>query len=353
MKNNISPLTYEQLNETLKRLGIGEHPEWLGVILFVRNLLARMDQVGEDQKFSLQQAVIRALEKKDFSGESLDRIIRMIQDSLVDRSRADLEKMKHELSTEKDFTTNLITQIQSLAGEFKDSVSRQSSELNEFGEKTISAIELKKDPAQITGYIKNTIERIVVQSRKEALNWEARARSLEKMAQYDNLLKNLHNRGFLDDYLTSAVQRCHAKEQPLSLLMIDVDHFKKINDVWGHVIGDDVLKALAKLVRIHSDAGGGIPCRYGGEELCVIFEGSDEELAGVRAEELRKDVARYNFVPRDKSGSLGEAIHFTISIGVARLMPGQDPGGLISAADKAMYRAKELGRNKVFMYSRI
>lgn len=349
--NRYSPLSCEELNNTLLKLGLKENPEWLGVILFVRNLINKMDLISQSQKIVLQKSVIESLEKKDFSQKNLNRIIRMIQQCFTDSIKKELECTEQKLDNQKDFTDTLISQIHLLVAEFKKSVNRQSTELNEFGEKTISHIELHKNPENIVGYIRGTIKNIVADVRNEAINWENRAKSLENMARYDNLLKNLFNRSYLDDYLKKSIEGHSASGRPLSLLMIDVDHFKKINDVWGHLIGDDVLKALAKLIRIHSDAGAGVSCRYGGEELSIIFDNTDENMAKQRAEALRRDVESYSFVSRQETGQLGETIHFTISIGVAQLQNGYSASDLLSAADRAMYRAKDAGRNRVVGFS--
>ncbi|MFO7728593.1 MAG: GGDEF domain-containing protein [Desulfonatronovibrio sp.] len=348
-----SPLSYEELNNTLLKLGLKENPEWLGLILFVRNLVNKMDIISADQKIVLQKTVIESLEKKDFSDKNMSRIIKMIQQCFTDSIKKELERTEQKLDNQKDFADTLISQIHILVDEFKKSVNRQSTELNEFGEKTISHIELHKNPENIVGYIRGTIKNIVADARSEAMSWENRAKSLENMARFDNLLKNLFNRSYLDDYLKKSIEDHSVSGRPLSLLMIDVDHFKKINDVWGHLIGDDVLKALAKLIRIHSDACAGVPCRYGGEELCVIFGNTDENLAKQRAETLRKDVESYSFVSRQETGQLGETIHFTISIGVAQLQNGYSVSDLISAADRAMYRAKDTGRNQVIGFSEL
>lgn len=347
------PLNYEELSNTLHRLGIQNIAEWMGIILFVRDLISRMDIISSNQKYALQRMVLETIEKKDFSEDQLDLIIKEIQSSFTDSICNDVKLVEQKLDNEKNFTNTLIRQIQILAGEFKKSVNRQSDELNDFSEKTITDIENQQDPDHIIQYIRGTITKIVADTRKEAMDWESKAKSLEDIAKYDNLLKNLYNRSYFDEYLQTTVEAHLASERSMSLLMIDVDNFKNINDVWGHLIGDDVLKALAKLIRKHSDIGEGVPCRYGGEELCVIFDNTDEELATVRAEELRKDVEMYNFVPRKKSGELGEAIHFTISLGVAALKPGYDASSLISAADKAMYKAKSDGRNRVACYSKL
>ncbi len=346
-----SPLSYDELNRTLNRLGLKESPEWLGVILFVRNLINRMDIITADHKFSLQKTVIEHLERKDFSDESLNRIIQDIQQCFTESVRNEMRLVEKKLSDEQDFTSTLISQIHVLAGEFKKSVNRQTTELNDFGEKTISHIELQNEPQRIIDYIRGTIKHIIEDARNDAVKWENRAKSLEDVAKFDNLLKNIFNRNYLDDYLRLSIEDHVASGKSLSFLMIDVDHFKKINDKWGHLIGDDVLKTLAKLLKLHAELGGGIPCRYGGEELCIIFDNTDEELAGVRAEALRQDVESYSFVPRKETGQLGKTIHFTISIGVAQMKEGYGASDLISAADKAMYRAKELGRNRVVSFS--
>ncbi|MFP4455363.1 MAG: hypothetical protein ACLFN6_05990, partial [Desulfonatronovibrio sp.] len=159
--NHCSPLSYEELNNTLHKLGLKENPEWLGIILFVRNLVNKMDIISESQKITLQKTVIDSLEKKDFSERNLNRIIRMIQKCFTDSIKKELESTEQRLDTQKDFTDTLISEIHVLVDEFKKSVNRQSSELNEFGEKTISHIELKNNPENIVGYIRGTIKNIV------------------------------------------------------------------------------------------------------------------------------------------------------------------------------------------------
>ncbi len=351
--NRSAALSYEELNSALKRLGLRENPEWIGIILFVRNLIPRMDIISEEQKFLLQQSVVKSLEMKDFSQDNFIRIIRMIQISFTEKIMKDLKLVEEKLDSQKDFSNSLLSQIQVLAQEFKKSMNRQSSELSDFGEKTISHIEHQEDPRTIIEYIRGTIQKIISEARNEARNWEAKARSLEGLAKYDNLLKNLYNRSFFDEYLVTSCANHLAQGRPLSLLMIDVDHFKRINDIWGHLVGDDVLRALAKLVRAHADPKGGVSCRYGGEELCIIMENTSENEAAIMAETLRKGVENYSFVFRKDTGQLGETISFTISVGIAQLQKGQGSSELLGAADRAMYMAKDTGRNKVICYSRM
>ena len=140
-----------------------------------------------------------------------------------------------------------------------------------------------------------------------------------------------------------------------SVAMVDVDHFKKFNDRYGHDAGDDVLKAVAgKLAQVR---GGGKAFRYGGEEFTVLFPGKELDEALPNLEELREEIATYNFVVRNKkrpknkpvnvTQSQGTAVNITVSIGVAERIAEKDPNEVIKAADKALYKAKKGGRNRI------
>ncbi len=141
-----------------------------------------------------------------------------------------------------------------------------------------------------------------------------------------------------------------------SIAMIDVDHFKKFNDTYGHNVGDEVLKMVAsQLTRI---SGGGKPFRYGGEEFTVLFPGKHREVAIPYLEQLRESIACTPFIVRDtsrprkkpethKKGSTRE-VAITVSIGVAeRTAEHTLPQEVLKAADKSLYRAKNAGRNRV------
>jgi len=127
----------------------------------------------------------------------------------------------------------------------------------------------------------------------------------------------------------------------LSVLVLDVDHFKQFNDTWGHDGGDAVLRELAGLMRSHF-RGDDIACRYGGEEFVIVLSEATLENAFARAEELRREVHR--LVAQHRKQPLGA---ITISIGVAALPDhGVAPEELIAAADKALYQAKRDGRDR-------
>ncbi|WP_461481899.1 GGDEF domain-containing protein [Porticoccus sp.] len=145
-----------------------------------------------------------------------------------------------------------------------------------------------------------------------------------------------------------------------ALAMVDVDHFKKVNDNYGHDVGDQILKAVAaKLRRV---AGGGKAYRFGGEEFCLLFRGRQSEQVLDFLEELRRTIADYDMTTRDKKSrprihKSGEKkrgasrregnIRVTISMGVADSQDALHFEGVLKAADSAMYRAKEGGRNQI------
>ncbi|HLO25782.1 MAG TPA: diguanylate cyclase [Geobacteraceae bacterium] len=164
--------------------------------------------------------------------------------------------------------------------------------------------------------------------------------SLKKLATTDSLTE-LKNRRSIMDRLEEEFQRARRLEEPLSLIMIDIDHFKTINDRFGHIFGDLVLKTVAALMkgalRSYDIIG-----RIGGEEFLIISPASSREDSAALAERLLNRI-RHEII---SDGSAEAAI--TVSAGVAMLTDGDDaPGMLLKRADAAMYQAKEKGRNRV------
>jgi diguanylate cyclase (GGDEF)-like protein len=165
------------------------------------------------------------------------------------------------------------------------------------------------------------------------------------------------------DELTQLPSRRALKQQLLSLgrdysiAMVDVDHFKKLNDTYGHDVGDDVLKMLA--MQLRTVAGGGRPFRYGGEEFTLVFPNTEASEASLYLDVLREKIAnkkltiRHHGRPRKKPQNRkrrGKAkdINISISVGLAeKTDKHRSPQDVIKAADNALYKAKEGGRNKV------
>lgn len=186
--------------------------------------------------------------------------------------------------------------------------------------------------------------RLVTQIRRKRYNDRLRAsvaQSIE-MAVTD-ALTGLHNRRYLDNHLQTLFERAVVRRRPLSVMIVDLDRFKSINDSFGHDGGDDVLREFARRLR-QNMRGIDLICRFGGEEFVVVMPDTDGPVAEKVAERIRAEIARTPFA----IGKEGQAVHVTISVGVSSLRgQADDAGALLKRADMALYEAKRSGRNKV------
>ena len=155
-------------------------------------------------------------------------------------------------------------------------------------------------------------------------------------------LTGLFNRRYMEQRMKEEVTRAQRYDLPLSLLMLDIDHFKKINDTCGHQAGDKVLQNLGKII-INIVRESDIAVRYGGEEIIIITPHTKVAVASSLAERLRATIESADLLEAGGNNSPGSV---TVSIGVAEL-GGDTIQGLIKKADQAMYRAKQEGRNRI------
>lgn len=167
-------------------------------------------------------------------------------------------------------------------------------------------------------------------------------RELEEKNTLDELT-GLYNRRFYDQKILAEFRRSRRNLTPLSLVVIDIDHFKKVNDNYGHSAGDICLVTLGKLIKQVVRRSSDIGCRYGGEEFCLILPETDSEGAVAFAQELRELVQSSSFDFDSTS------INLTVSCGVCTYQQQKDvtPVDIFDGADKALYQAKADGRNQV------
>ncbi len=174
-----------------------------------------------------------------------------------------------------------------------------------------------------------------------AMDNSRRVEQMEKQAGLDELT-NLYNRRAFGLMGEREVNRARRYRRPLALIFFDIDRFKDVNDSYGHLIGDHVLRVLTDLVTKTTRATD-VVCRYGGEEFIVLMPEASREEGLAMAERLRQEVSRMTVV------TAGGTLKLTISLGVAALQPEEDENieSLIARADRAMYQAKAAGRNTI------
>ncbi len=182
---------------------------------------------------------------------------------------------------------------------------------------------------------------------------EEKISSLEKELIHDKLT-SLKTKAFFEEksqeYLDSSKNKDEKRKELLtssdfSLIFFDIDHFKKINDTYGHLVGDEVLKGVAKIIESHVRAKD-IVARWGGEEIAVLLLGANEEHAKIKADEIRVAVEDFKFEGK-------ENISVTVSAGISSFDEGLDQKAILERADQALYKAKNSGRNRVVAYSQL
>lgn len=173
-------------------------------------------------------------------------------------------------------------------------------------------------------------------------------KQLKELSIRDGLTA-LYNRRYFDGRLEEEAQRALRYNRVFALEMIDIDHFKKLNDTYGHACGDEVLKQVATIMR-ENTRDTDIVCRYGGEEFCVVLLEADEKRAYHHAERLREAVSAYIF----SNGQTPLSEKVTVSVGIGMfIQDARDARELVESADSALYAAKAGGRNQVKCFSEL
>lgn len=202
----------------------------------------------------------------------------------------------------------------------------------------VSAKLVELDKSYALNICRDITERKLAEAEVQKLQEELREQAVR------DPLTGLYNRRYLDETMGREMIRAERYGQPVGIVMCDIDHFKAVNDTYGHLVGDEVLREFAGLLRKNS-RGSDIVCRFGGEEFLLFLPDMPPEIAYQRAEQLRASLAALQ---------IGKAvIRVTASFGVAAFPEnGKTQDALIHAADAAMYQAKEAGRNRVVVSRR-
>jgi diguanylate cyclase (GGDEF)-like protein len=275
---------------------------------------------------------------------SRERVIEQLKDpvlvlnhdgEIIDANQSALSAWDHEFSLLANTIDQLIPRIPSEILFSPDSNS----------ETTIAgrAYEIASTPLDPTNV--DTQVAIVfrdVTERRAAISALQNAKAeLQRMAHTD-ALTNMHNRRYFMERLQTEFERIQRHGSVLSVLLFDLDHFKKVNDTYGHDIGDAVLIAIADVVN-QVKRGTDIACRFGGEEFALLLPETDKIGAINLAQRMRRSIESYPYATK-----IGHNVQVTASIGVATLTQAdQAPENLLKTADRALYKAKDGGRNMV------
>lgn len=183
------------------------------------------------------------------------------------------------------------------------------------------------------------------QLRNTMRELEKANRKLSALSLNDSLT-GLHNRRHLDNILPELCAESRRTGQPLALALVDADHFKAINDTWGHGFGDTCLQFIAEMLTRHVKRPRDVAIRFGGEEFALVLP--DTDAAGARnvCSALLEDIASTPI-----ASPSGAPVRITLSSGIAELGDGEDQQALFDRADQALYQAKSSGRNRVVAWS--
>lgn len=205
------------------------------------------------------------------------------------------------------------------------------------------AREAKEEALSVQRQANRELEKKVAERTEELRRANA---TLQEMSATDGLT-GLRNRRWFDQACHQEFARCIRYQHSIALLFLDIDHFKRFNDTYGHLIGDDALRTVAEVLKHAAARDTDLVARYGGEEFCVLLPETGLEGATAVAERIREEVAARPFLIN------GKATQLTVSAGVAALQPVSEDqlDQLIRQADEALYEAKGAGRNQVQQYT--
>ena len=322
------------LSRRLDKKGIAENSEWRS---FFNCLVSQhlCEELTDQQKNDLRQLADKLLEQNDFSASHLKKAFAQQRKVL----NAPCLKQLQEAIVESD----------DLLQEFRQLSMKRTGEVVRLENSTITTIQNNAEPSIMIKQLRSAFRSLIDMMKTDTAN-------LERLCKTDQLTA-LGNRRYFDQFLQRKIDS-HTAFCPLSLLMLDIDYFKKFNDNYGHRIGDQALSTVAKIINAHmqqeklGESGlDYLVVRYGGEEFAIVLHGVKLEEAVRQAEIIRDKIEGYSFVIRDIKGKIiHREITITVSIGVAAFNPAWTDTAaehLVDAADRALYQAKADGRNLV------
>ncbi len=322
--------TYQALFEMFDKAGVPSESRWRSLLLFFREIKDN-NHLSDAQKISIQTLLARILEQKDYSEKQLDAVLKEFHEILVKPYSVKVDALLREAA--------------SVVSGFQKMLSARYGDIASLEEETVTIVTDTEDSAASIDKLRKAFTKVKTLIEEDI-------RNVEDLTTLDGVTKITNRRGF-DIFMQTAIQKWLSESRPLALAMLDIDHFKRFNDEHGHRIGDQVLtvvgthlkKALGEFPE-HNDV---LAARYGGEEFALVVSGPDADSLPAVTRKYCDHIKKFNFLIRDAGGNVVESgLHITLSAGVtsiSRRWQGAYLENLIDNADRAMYHAKNSGRD--------
>jgi diguanylate cyclase len=253
--------------------------------------------------------------------------------SVSDRMSKRIEAVHEAIDSAMDTASAYSGTLQSATGDLSEDLDADALKL--MARRLLTETHRMQDANQ-------ELEQKLDASREDIQQLQRDLDDVRREAMLDPLTK-IFNRKHFDDGLLHAYADAKGGSGPLSLMLLDIDHFKRFNDTWGHQTGDQVLRLVAMTLKSNIK-GKDIAARYGGEEFAAVLPETDLEGAVILADNIRKAIQAKELLKRSTNEKLGR---ITASFGVAAYHKGDTPSSLIERADRCLYAAKNAGRNRV------
>lgn len=285
---------------------------------------------------------IDALIEKD-KRFSRDRIEKLIKKHLIDSQLVLTERKAKEFQ-------GILAQITQHIGKSCNEIDSQSNKLDGYASELTKAssiddvLKIAKDIASETKSLAATGKLLSSQLDSTVSEIYALRQELEgvKHAAKTDMLTGIFNRRGFDEALNKVLETMNLTQDPLCVILFDIDHFKKFNDSYGHLIGDNVLKMFSKLIK-DSIKGKDIAARFGGEEFIIALPQTHIDGGYALSEQIRLSISKMNLKIKDTGESIGRV---TVSSGIAAMKDGESIEEVIKRADEALYHAKNTGRDQ-------
>ena len=322
--------TYLSLFEMFDKAGVPPESRWRSLLLFFREI-KEDNHLSDAQKIAIQALMANVLERREYSDEGLNLVLKEFHEIMVKPYKAQVD--------------SLVREAAGVVSGFQKMLASRCGDINDLEEESVSIVSGGEDSSDSIARLHEAFSKV-----KSLL--EDDLRHLEDIATMDGVTKITNRRGF-DIFMKDAIQKWLSESRPLSLAILDIDHFKRFNDEHGHRIGDQVLTVvgshLKNAVKEFDSSNKVLAARYGGEEFALVVSGPDAGRLPVATKNCCAQIKKFNFLIRDADGNVVESgLHITLSAGVTaanKKWQGAYLENLIDNADRALYYAKRAGRD--------